>query len=300
MALGLLGVMFFSITLPATRVAVGSFDPFFIGLGRALVASFFAAPLLYFTKQKAPTCAQLWSLSRVGVGVIAGFPILSAWAMQRVPASHGAVVLGLLPLATAMTGALRAHERPSAGFWGASALGSIAVVAYAIASGGGHFEMADLALLASVGFAAFGYAEGAILSRELGAWQVSCWTLVCAAPLLAGPVAYLIWLHGLHATPSAWLGFSYVSLFSAFLGFFAWYRGLALGGVARVGQIQLFQPFFTLAFSSIFLGEHFSLGALAAMSVVAVSILLGRRSKISVAKPEPVLPQEAELLVPRS
>jgi drug/metabolite transporter (DMT)-like permease len=216
--------------------------------------------------------------------VIAGFPILSAWAMQRVPASHGAVVLGLLPLATALTGALRAHERPSPAFWGASALGSIAVVAYAIASGGGHFEMADLALLASVGFAAFGYAEGAVLAREMGGWQVSSWTLVCAAPLLAGPVGFLIWRHGLHATPSAWLGFSYVSLFSAFLGFFAWYRGLALGGVARVGQIQLLQPFFTLAFSSIFLSEHFSLGALAAMSVVAVSILLGRRSKITVVR----------------
>lgn len=285
MAWGLLGVLSFSLTLPATRLAVASLDPFFIGMGRCLVAACFAAPLLYFTNQRRPTLAQLRSLGLVMLGVIAGFPILSAWAMQRVPASHGAVVLGLLPLATAMAGALRANERPSSSFWFASALGSLAVVIYAIASGGGHFDVADLALLASVAFAALGYAEGAVLARELGGWQVICWALVLAFPLLLAPVSYIVYTHGLHATPGAWLGFGYVSLFSAFLGFFAWYRGLAVGGVARVGQIQLFQPFFTLGFSALFLHEHFSLGALAAMSLVAVSILIGRRSKIAIASP---------------
>jgi drug/metabolite transporter (DMT)-like permease len=282
MALGLLGVLSFSMTLPATRLAVASLNPFIVGMGRAMVAALFAGPLLYFTKQPFLTKPQLRSMALVMLGVIAGFPILSAWAMQRVPASHGAVVLGLLPLTTALAGALRAHERPSPSFWFASALGSFAVIAYALASGGGTFDPADLALLASVFLAALGYAEGARLAREIGGWQVICWALVLGFPLMVVPVALLVRAHGLHATPQAWCGFAYVSMFSAFLGFFAWYRGLALGGVARVGQVQLLQPFFTLAFSAWLLHEHFSLGALGAMSFVAISILLSRRSTVKI------------------
>jgi drug/metabolite transporter (DMT)-like permease len=290
MALGSLGVLSFSITLPATRVAVGSLNPFLVGMGRAMVAALFAGPLLYFTRQPWLTRAQLRSMALVMLGVIAGFPILSAWAMQRVPASHGAVVLGLLPLATALAGALRAHERPSPSFWFASALGSLSVIAYALASGGGSFDPADLALVAAVFLAALGYAEGGRLAREIGSWQVICWALVLGFPLLLGPVTHLIHRDGLHATPQAWLGFAYVSLFSAFLGFFAWYRGLAMGGVARVGQVQLLQPFFTLAFSALFLHEPFSLGALGAMSFVAVSILLSRRSEVKILPPKPATP----------
>lgn len=280
MLFGFLGILAFSLTLPATRLAVASLDPLFVGLGRALVAACIAAPLLYFTRQKHLTGSQLRSLVLVFIGVVIGFPLCSAWAMHRVDSSHGAVVIGLLPLATAIAGFFRAGERPSAAFWCASALGSFTVVGFALMMGDGKFQAADLALAAAVALAALGYAEGARLGREIGGWQVICWALVYGAPLLVPFVAWSVWTHGLHATPSAWLGFAYVSLFSAFLGFFAWYHGLAKGGVARVGQIQLLQPFFTLAFAALFFGEKFSMGAMACAAIVSLSVLVSRRSKI--------------------
>lgn len=268
-------------TLPATRLAVASFHPLFVGLGRELVAACLAAPLLYFTRQPRPTRTQLRSLGLVVLGVIIGFPTLSAWAMHRVDASHGAVVLGLLPTATAIAGFLRAHERPSAGFWCASAVGSCIVVGFALHAGGGSFRSADLALLGSVVCAALGYAEGGRLGREMGGWQVICWALVLGVPLLLPVVAWVTWHHGLAATPAAWAGFGYVSLVSAFLGFFAWYHGLAIGGVARVGQLQLLQPFFTLAFAAAFLGERFGLGAILCATLVTLSIFIGRKSAVT-------------------
>lgn len=285
---GLLGVLAFSITLPATRVAVASFDPFFVGLGRELVAACLAAPLLYFTRQPRPTAAQLRGLWLVVIGLVIGFPTLSAWAMQRVDSSHGAVVLGMLPLATAIAGFLRAHERPSRGFWIASGVGSGSVIGFALAAGDGSFRSADWALLASVVLTSMGYAEGGRLSREMGGWQVICWAVVLGVPFLVPSVAWLIWRHGLDATPASWAGFAYVSLVSAFLGFFAWYRGLATGGVARVGQLQLLQPFFTLAFAAAFLGERFGLGAIFAATLVALSIFISRRTKITHTTPDPI------------
>jgi len=283
MAYGLLGVLGFSLTLPATRLAVSSLDPLVVGLGRSLVAACLAAPVLLLTRQPKPARAHLRGLALVILGVIIGFPVLSAWAMRIVPAAHGAVVLGLLPLATALAGALRAHERPPVIFWCASVVGSFTVVGFALATGGGRFQPADLALLGAVVLAALGYAEGGRLARELGGWQVICWALVLAAPLLAVPVAFRIWQHGLAATPSAWGGFAYVSVVSMFLGFFAWFHGLAVGGVARVGQLQLLQPFFTLAAAAMFLGERFGSGAIICAVVVAISIFAGRRGKGTVA-----------------
>ncbi len=279
-AFGLLGVLAFSLTLPATRVAVTSFDPFFVGLGRELVAACLAIPLLIFTRQPWPTASQIRRLWIVVAALVVGFPTLSAWAMQRADASHGAVVLGLLPLATAIAGFLRAHERPSFGFWCASAVGSCSVVGFALAQGGGSFRSADWALLGAVIASALGYAEGGRLGREMGGWQVICWAVVLGLPITIPSVGWLAWHHGLVATPASWAGFAYVSVVSAFLGFFPWYHGLAIGGVARVGQIQLLQPFFTLAFAAAFLGEHFSLSALLAATLVAVSILAGRKAKI--------------------
>jgi drug/metabolite transporter (DMT)-like permease len=278
---GLLGVLAFSITLPATRVAVASFDPFFVGLGRELVAACLAVPLLFFTRQPWPTAAQFRGLGLVVLGLVIGFPTLSAWAMQRVDSSHGAVVLGVLPLATAIAGFLRAHERPSVGFWCASVVGSSTVVVFALAAGDGHFRSADWALLAAVICTALGYAEGGRLSRKMGGWQVICWAVVLGLPLLVPSVGYLVWRDGLVATPASWAGFAYVGLVSAFFAFFAWYRGLAIGGVARVGQIQLLQPFFTLAFAATFLGERFGIGAVLSATLVALSILIGRKAKIA-------------------
>lgn len=281
---GFIGILGFSFTLPATRLAVASMDPVIVGLGRALVAACLAAPLLLVTKQKMPEKNQWFSILIVMIGVIIGFPILTAIAMRKVPASHGAVVLGLLPFATAIAGAIRTHERPSKLFWFASASGSIAVIAYALSMGGGSFHLADFALLGAVLLAALGYAEGARLAREIGGWQVICWALLVSVPFLIAPVWFKIWQHGLVAKPSAWFGFAYVSIVSMFLAYFAWYRGLAIGGVAKVSQLQLLQPFLTLGFATLFLGEKFSIGALLSISVVVTSIFVSKRSQVASAR----------------
>jgi drug/metabolite transporter (DMT)-like permease len=280
---GLLGVLAFSLTLPATRLAVRSIDPFLVGLGRGLAVTPIAAVLLYFTKQSWPTRPQWRQLIIVMLGVVFGFPLLMTWAMSRVEASHGAVVLGLLPLGTAVAGFIRGHERPSLAFWCASVLGSATVVTFALAAGGGHFQAADLALLGAVTFGAMGYAEGGKLGKDLGGWQVICWALLLGAPLLVPLVGWIVWEHGVTPTPISCAGFAYVSLVSAFLGFFAWYRGLAAGGVARISQLQLLQPFLTLMFAALFLGEHLGWGAIASAVLVALSILISRQSKIRTA-----------------
>ncbi len=285
MAFGLLGVLSFSLTLPATRLAVASLDPMMVGLGRGLAAACLAAPLLWLTRQRWPTRPQIRSLAVVALGVIVGFPVLSAWAMRHANASHGAVVLGLLPLATALAGALRTHERPSLAFWVSSAAGSLTVIVFALSTGGGSPCLADAALLGAVIAAALGYAEGGRLARELGGWQVISWAVVLASPFLLPPLAWLAWKHGLHATPTSWAGFAYLSFVSSFLGFFAWYHGLAVGGVARVSQLQLLQPFLTLAFAALFFGERFGAGGFACAGLVAASVHLNRRSRISHALP---------------
>nr|WP_226894616.1 DMT family transporter [Luteolibacter marinus] len=276
MCFGLAGVMAFGLTLPATRLAVASLDPFFVGLGRAAVAALPAALLLFLTKQPVPSGDQLRRLAIVVAGVIIGFPVSIGWAMQRVDASHGGVVLGLLPLATACAAFLRAGERPTRRFWICSIAGSATVVAFALSAGSGSLSPGDGALLAAVAFAALGYAEGGRLSRELGGWQVMCWTLVLAFPLILGPLVWLAVHHGLHATASSWAGFAYLSLVSSFLGMFAWYHGLALGGVARVGQLQLLQPFFTFLFAVLVLGERFGWPPVVCAALVAGFIALGR------------------------
>ena len=279
---GFLGVLGFSLTLPATRMAVVGLDPMIVGLGRGVVAALLAAPLLWMTRQKFPTALQWRSIFIVFIGAVVGFPLLSAWAMRVVPSSHGAILLGLLPLATAIAGTLRAHERPSRAFWIASIMGSASVVGYAYSQGGGALQLADLALLAAVVMAAMSYAEGARVARELGGWQVICWALVLAAPILVGPFIYVIWEHGVaQATASSWVGFFYISIVSMFLAFFAWYRGLAVGGVARVSQLQLFQPFLTLMFSALFLGETFGTNALLAATLVGFAIIVSRRTHVA-------------------
>lgn len=275
---GLLGVIGFSLTLPATRVAVAQLPPLFVGLGREVAAGLLAAPLLWITRQPRPTAPQLRTLGWVIAGVVLGFPIFTALAMGKADASHGAVVLGLLPMATAVAGYLLNHERPSPRFWLAAAVGSLTVIGYALHSGAGRLAPADLALLGAVVSGAIGYTAGARLARQIGAWQVICWAVVVAAPFLLPVVAAQAWLYGLNAGPFAWGAFGYVSLVSAFLGFFAWYRGLDLGGVARVSQVMLLQPFFTLGFSALFLGEHITLLALGCAVAVGLTILASRRA----------------------
>lgn len=278
---GFLGVATFSLTLPATRLAVAELDSTFVGLGRAVVASLFAAILLKATRQPLPSRRHLPGLLIVVAGVIVGFPVFSAWAMRWLPASHGAIVLGLLPLATAIAGAIQSGDRPSRAFWGWSSLGSLIVVGFALWSGGGAVQLPDLMLLLAVIAAAIGYAEGGRLSRELGGWQVICWALVLSAPALAIPVAIAAVHHGVAASLPAWLGFGYLSVFSMFLGFFAWYHGLAIGGVARVSQTQLLQPFLTLFASALLLHESISwITGLAAIAVV-MTVAFGRNAPIA-------------------
>ncbi|KDR31609.1 DMT family transporter [Caballeronia zhejiangensis] len=296
MLLGLIGVVTFSLTLPMTRIVVAEVNPILNGLGRALVAAIPAAALLLWRREKLPTWPQVKSLAVVALGVIIAFPVFSAWAMKTVPASHGAVVNGLQPLCVAIYAAWLSHERPSKAFWASAIAGSGIVVAFALQAGGGGLQAGDLLMLVAVGIGALGYAEGARLARQMGGWQVICWALVLSAPFLLLPVGWLAWaqLFGSHAThpePLAlktWLAFGYVTLFSQFIGFFAWYAGLAMGGIARVGQVQLLQIFFTMAFSALFFGEHVSGSTWLYAAAVIVTVVLGRKSAVRAA-PQPAV-----------
>ncbi|WP_211473577.1 DMT family transporter [Collimonas humicola] len=279
MWLGLAGVAIFSLTLPFTRMAVAELNPVLVAFGRAVVAALCSIPLLWKLKAAWPRGAQWKALALTALGVVVGFPLFSSVAMRYVPASHGAIVLGILPLATAMFGALRFGERPSAGFWIAALAGSGLVLAFAFSQGGG-LQLADLALLAAVVAAAMGYAEGGRLSQTMGGQQVIAWALLLSLPVLLPITVWLGWRYGVSASPKAWLGFAYVSLFSMFIGFFFWYKGLALGGIARVGQVQLLQPFMTLLGAALLLGETLVTSNMLFALAVLVVVGFGRKTAI--------------------
>ena len=281
LAAGLVGVVIFGLTLPMTHVALAGFDRYFIGIGRAIPAALVAALILAITRQSVPSRADWQPLALVSIGCIFGFPLLVTAAMEQVPAAHGGVILAVLPLATAMAGALMDGERPSLGFWLAGVAGSLLVLAFAVIEAGGFtFQSGDLLLVAATVAAAVGYAQSGKLARRMGGWQVISWALVFSLPfsvlavaLFAGPVNW-------DAPAGPWLGFLYVSLMSQFLGFFFWNRGLVLAGTAKTGQLQLLQPFVTLIASYFLLGEavgwrHAGF-ALAVVGVVA----LGRQLRV--------------------
>ena len=283
LAYGLLGVIGFSLTLPATHLALVSLDPTFVGLGRALVAAAIAAVALWVMRAPRPVGWQWLRLAAVALGVVVGFPLFSSWALVRVPTSHAAVVIAVLPLVTALFGAWLAAERPSGLFWLATIIASTVITVFSLASSGGAFEPADMALFAAVIAAGFGYAEGARLARELGAWQTISWALLVSVPWLIVPVIDTFPEH-LAAVPwSSVAGFAYVSVVSMFLAFIAWYKALAMGGIARVGQIQLLQPFFTLAAAALLMNESVSGGQIGVAMVVLVCVFFGRRARIAVA-----------------
>ncbi len=280
---GFLGIFIFSLTLPATKIAIaGGFDPIFVGLGRAVVAALPSLVLLIVTRQKMPPWQFLPRFTIVVIGVVIGFPLLSALAMRDAPASYGAVITGLLPLATALFGAWRAGERPSLPFWIWAVVGSGLVVTFALISGAGGLRFADLALLGAVAAAGLGYAEGAVLAKTFGAWQVICWSLVLSVPVLLPITLQHLPTPGVVITSSALWGFLYISFFSMFLGFFAWYQGLLLGGIARVGQLQLFQPFLTILASALLLGEKLSINTWLFAGAVICCVAWGKRSPIKV------------------
>jgi drug/metabolite transporter (DMT)-like permease len=277
----LCGVAGFSVTLPATRIAVAYLDPVLVGLGRSLVAGVIAAVLLWLTRQPLPSRAQFKSLALAAAGVIVGFPLLSSWAMQSLPAAHGAIMVAIIPLFTAAAGALRTGDRPSAGFWIASLAGSLLIISFAAFSGAGKLQMADAALILAAFVVAVGYAEGGRLASSMGGWQVICWALVIAAPFLLPPVVLAYLRHGATAPPQAWLGFAYVSVVSQLLAFVLWYQGLAMGGVIRVSQVQMFQPFMTLGVAALLLGESITPAMLVFALAVAFSVAIGRRMPIT-------------------
>ncbi len=279
---GFIGVIGFSGTLPATRIAVTNFDPIFVGLGRALVAGVFAMLLLRLTRQPIPHRQYWGSLGIIVAGVIIGFPLLSAWAMEQLPASHGAIVTGILPLVTAIVASFRIGEKPSIGFWMASFIGSMTIVSFALIEGNGSIKFADFILILAVIAAAFGYAEGGKLAKTLGGWQVICWALVFSIPILIIPVSLVVLENGIGASFNAWLAFGYVSIISMFLAFFAWYRGLAIGGIARVSQVQLLQPFFSVLFSALLLKEQITFLMVCTGVIVVISVGIGRRQPIKI------------------
>lgn len=279
MLLGLLGVIAFSLTLPATRVAVGALHPLFISSGRVVVAAVLAGIFLAAGRHRRPTRAEFKSLVAVALCVAAGFPILTAVAMQYVDASHGGVMLGILPLSTAAAGFAFAHERPSRRFWLMALCGSVVVVAFSLLKSGGAPHIADLALIGAVIITSMGYAIGARLTRALGGLQVISWALVLIAPLMVIPA--LMTAPDFSMVPTrAWMAFAYVAAISQFLGFLPWYQGLSLGGVAKVGQTQLLQPFFTFAAASIFLGETIDLVTIVFALLVVGIVAAGRGAAV--------------------
>ena len=255
---GLLGVVIFSGSLPATRIAVLEMSPFFLTFLRASIAGILAILLIVGFRQKRPQPAQLRPLIIVSLGVVIGFPLLTAIALQHVTSAHSIVFLGLLPLTTAIFGVVRHGERPHPAFWIFSVLGSLFVVGFALKQNVSVSLTGDLLMLAAVVVCGLGYAEGASLTRTLGGWQVISWALIISLPLVL--VATFITRPTALSTlsASAWLAVGYVSLFSMLIGFIFWYKGLAAGGIAAVGQLQLLQPFFGLALSATILHESVS------------------------------------------
>jgi drug/metabolite transporter (DMT)-like permease len=269
---GFIGVVIFSGSLPATRVAVMQFDPVFLTVARGGIAGLLALCLLFAFKEKRPAWSDIGSLVIVALGVVVGFPLLTALALQHVTSAHSIVFIGLLPLSTAIFGVVRGGERPKPAFWIFSALGSASVAGFAFMQGLTASPVGDALMLASIIVCGLGYAEGGKLSRTLGGWQVISWALVLSLPLM-------IALSIVYAPPTfsgieapAWFSLAYVSLFSMLVGFIFWYRGLAQGGIAVVGQLQLLQPFFGLALAATLLHEPVTWMMLAVTIAVIVCV----------------------------
>ena len=273
---GLVGVIVFAGSLPATRLAVMDFDPVFLTAVRAILAALLGGLVLLILKQRLPAKADLPSLCIVTLGVVIGFPLLSALALRHVTSAHATVFLGILPLFTAIFAVWRGDERPPALFWLFALLGSSFVAGYAALNSGHASLIGGLLMLGAVMACGLGYAEGGRLSRALGSWQVISWALALSLPIML-PVVWVMWPKSLvDVSMTAWAGLIYVSLFSMFIGFVFWYRGLALGGIAAVGQLQLIQPFMALTLAALLLHETVSMGMLIS-TLGAVACVVGAK-----------------------
>ncbi len=277
--LGLLAVAGFAGTAPATRLAVADLSPLFVTSGRALVAVVMAIAVLSMLRPRRPTLSEWAGLTVVAGGTVVGFPLFMAMGVQTAPASYAGVWNGLLPLATAIAGALRVGERPPVRFWLAAIAGSACIVVYA-ASGQAldGLSIADLWFALAVVSVAIGYAEGGRLARQLGALPVICWALVLSAPLMVLPT-WWSWPAG-EVSASAWAGFAYAGVVSMFLGFCAWYRAMAIAGVVKISQLQLFQPFITLVISAWLLNEAIPLTGWLVCALVVGCVWFGRRTPL--------------------
>lgn len=274
---GLLGVIIFSGSLPATRVAVGGFTPLFLTSARAVIAALLGVALLFVLRQERPARADLVPLAVVAFGVVIGFPLLTALALQHITSARSIVFIGLLPLATAIFGVIRGGERPKAAFWLFSVFGAALVAGFALLHSDSGSLTGDLLMVAAIVVCGLGYAEGAHLSRRLGGWQVISWALAGSLPVMA-VLAVVTLPHvwsGIGAP--AWIGLAYVSIFSMLVGFIFWYRGLAVGGIAAVGQLQLLQPFFGLALAGLLLGEPVAWTMIAVTGLVVLCVAGAKR-----------------------
>jgi len=282
MFLGALGVLTFSFTLPATKVAVPVFGGWVVGIGRAVVAATLAIVVLRVKRTPLPDAGLRRQILVAAGGVVIGFPLFTALALQHVPASRGAIVVGLLPTATAAVAAIRHGERPSLKFWAAALIGLGAIITFAIFTGtDGRPEPADALLLLAVLAAAIGYAEGGAVATKIGGWQTISWALVFALPVTIPVTAVALMVNPIgDVTTKSIVGLGYVCVFSMYLGFFAWYTGLSLAGTARVSQVQLLQPILTLAWAALLLGESITVGAVVAALVVVGSVVASRRAPI--------------------
>jgi drug/metabolite transporter (DMT)-like permease len=281
LALGAVGVLAFSMSLPMTRVAVQQLDPWFVAFGRAVGAAVLAWIYLIGTGAPRPTAAQWRRLAVVALGVVVGFPLFTSLALTGETSAHGAVVVTVLPAMTAIFAVVRAGERPPPLFWAGGTAGLIAVLTFLVTTGAVHGELTrnDLYLLAAVVLCGLGYAEGGALARELGGARTICWALLIALPVTAPVTVIAAWLRPPPADLPAWAAFGYLTAVSMFLGFFAWYAGLAKGGIAKVGQIQLAQPILTLAWSALLLGETVTPASIGAAVVVLACVVLIQRAR---------------------
>lgn len=278
--LGLLAVTLFSLNLPFTRVAAQEMAPLLIGLMRCLLASLVAGALLMVCGSHRPQGREWGSFALCSVSLVIGslfFPL----AMRHVSAAHGAVLIGIQPLMTTLAACWRNGERPSLAFWGCALLGSLTVIGFALTRGtGSGMLLADLAMLGAVAFCGIGYAEGGRLAMRFGGWQTICWALAISGPFLLLPTLWLIGQNGVTASPAAWGSLVYISLLGYLLGMYPWYTGMTLGGVARVGQMQLLQPFMTLALAGLFFGERVPPTFWLFAGVLSVVVWFGRRMPV--------------------
>jgi drug/metabolite transporter (DMT)-like permease len=285
--LGIVGVFIFALSIPMTRLAGGTaeapqLDPVFVAMGRAALAGLLSAVYLALTGGRRPTRSELLSLGLTALGVVFGWPLFLGLAVRHVDAIHASVISGVLPLATAAMAALRLRQRPSAGFWACALLGLALVLGFAWWRGAAGFQGADVLLLLAVLSASAGYVSGARLSQQMTAEQVICWVLVLSLPVTV-PVAALHWPQQPVAV-AAWGGFAYVSLFSMWIGFFAWYRALALGGTVRVSQVQVLQPFLSMLLAVPLLGERLDPTTFAfALAVIAV-VWIGKKMPVEASR----------------